>query len=82
MNEPPYFGWLSTRIDCFYPDTAALKTNVRSRRVGDRPFVELEPTEHPLSKEQRGGLTAARLVQIAELIQHGWKHPEWNINQF
>jgi hypothetical protein len=81
VSEAPYFGWLSTRIE-IYPDTAALKTNVHTRRVGARPFIELEPTEHLLSKEQRCGLTVERLVQIAELMQHGWRHPQWDVNQF
>ena len=38
-REPPYFGWLSSRIQ-IYPDTLLLKTHVHSRSVGTRPFVE------------------------------------------
>src|SRR5688500_5774568 len=45
-TEPPYFGWLCTRIPC-YPDTLFLKTNVHTRAVGLRPLIKLEPTEHP-----------------------------------
>lgn len=81
INEPPYFGWLSSRIE-IYPDTAALKTNVHTRGVGTRPFIELQPTDHPLSQEQHGGISVERLVQIAEQIQHGWKHPHWDAHQF
>ncbi len=81
IKEAPYFGWLSSRIE-IYPDTAALKTNVHTRVVGVRPFVELQQTEHPLSQEQQNGLSRERLVQIAELVQHGWKHPDWNISPF
>ncbi|MGW1264432.1 DUF2199 domain-containing protein [Streptomyces drozdowiczii] len=33
--------------------TLNLKTRVHTRPVGDRPFVELEPTDHPLAIEQR-----------------------------
>jgi len=33
VHEPPYFGWLCTRIE-IYPDTAALKTSVHTRAVG------------------------------------------------
>ncbi|WP_037465778.1 DUF2199 domain-containing protein [Shimazuella kribbensis] len=61
----PMFGWLSTSIPC-YPETLNLKTMVHMRRVGVRPFIELEPTEHPLSVEQRKGITMDRIKQIAE----------------
>lgn len=80
-KEQPYFGWLSSRIE-IYPDTAALKTNVHTRQIGRRPFIELEATDHPLSQEQQNGITVDRLAQIAEQIRHGWKHPQWDANQF
>lgn len=67
--EPPYFGWLSTSLVC-YPDTINLKTMVHTRPVGERPFVELEPTDHPLAVEQRTGITIERVRQIAEIILH------------
>ncbi|MCI4339810.1 MAG: DUF2199 domain-containing protein, partial [Thermoplasmata archaeon] len=35
-----------------YPDTLLLKTHVHTRPIGQRPFVELEPTDHPLSVER------------------------------
>jgi hypothetical protein len=68
--EPPYFGWLSTALPG-YPDTLNLKTNVRTREVGRRPLVELEPTDHPLAVEQRNGMTWERVREIAELLLHG-----------
>jgi hypothetical protein len=49
-SEPPYFGWLNTALP-LYPDTLNLKTLVHTRPVGERPHVELEPSEHPLSIE-------------------------------
>lgn len=52
----PMFGWLSTSIPC-YPETINLKTMVHTRSVGVRPYIELEPTEHPLAIEQREGIT-------------------------
>ena len=81
INEPAYFGWLSSRIE-LYPDTAILKTNVHTRGVGSRPFIELQLTDHPLSHEQRNGITTDRIRQIAEQIEHSWKHPLWNAGQF
>lgn len=69
VNEPPYFGWLSTRLPG-YPDTFLLKTHVHTRELGRRPFVELEPTDHPLAVEQRTGITWDRVQEIAELVLH------------
>lgn len=68
-SEPPYFGWLSTSLPG-YPETLNLKTNVHTRAVGRRPFVELEPTDHPLAIEQRTGITWDRVREIAELAMH------------
>lgn len=68
-SEPPYFGWLSTQID-IYPDTISLKTMVHTRPVGVRPFIELEPTDHPLAVEQRTGITWERVQEIAERLLH------------
>ena len=68
-SEPPYFGWLSTALPG-YPDTLHLKTHVHTREVGRRPFVELEPTDHPLAVEQRTGITWDRVQEIAELVLH------------
>lgn len=76
-QEPPYFGWLCSRIQ-IYPDTLLLKTHVHTREVGTRPFIELEPTGHPLALEQRNGITRARVRKIAELSQHKWIHPLWD----
>jgi hypothetical protein len=68
--EPPYFGWLSTSLPG-YPETLSLKTHVHTREVGRRPFVELEPTDHPLAVEQREGITLERVREIAQLVLHG-----------
>lgn len=68
-SEPPYFGWLNTNLFC-YPDTTNLKTNVYLRSNNQRPFIELEPTEHPLAIEQRNGITLKRIQEIAEMILH------------
>lgn len=70
LQEPPYFGWLSSSVDG-YPETLNLKTNVRSRDVRQRPYISLEPTDHPLSTEQQHGITKQRLREIAEKSLHG-----------
>jgi hypothetical protein len=68
-TEVPYFGWLSTQL-IVYPDTLNLKTMVHTRPVGQRPWVELEATDHPLSIEQRKGITRDRVIEFAEKILH------------
>lgn len=68
-EEGPFFGWLSAALKG-YPDTENLKTKVYLRDNGLRPFIELEPTEHPLSVEQRAGLTLERVGEILSLYLH------------
>lgn len=68
-TEPPFFGWLSSEIPG-YPSTLNLKTNVHTRPLGERPAVELEPTDHPLAVEQRTGIALARVREIAEALLH------------
>jgi hypothetical protein len=70
-NEPPYFGWLSNEIPCYPTSTLNLKTNVHTRPLGERPTIELEPTDHPLAVEQHTGITYARVQEIAEILLHG-----------
>lgn len=50
----PFFGWLSAHI-WIYPDTLNLKTMVHFRDDGIRPYIELEPTDHPLRLSNRRG---------------------------
>ena len=66
-EDPPFFGWLSSSLPG-YPETLRLKTNVHTREPGVRPWIELEPTDHPLAVEQRDGVPAHRLAEIAELV--------------
>jgi hypothetical protein len=71
-NVGPFFGWLCSSIPA-YPDTVNLKTMVHLRNDGVRPFIELEPTGHPLAVEQRNGISYERVAQLYELIVHGVK---------
>ena len=64
-----FFGWLSSAVPG-YPDTVNLKTRVHVRPWPTRPFVELEPTAHPLAVEQREGITPERVREIAERVMH------------
>jgi hypothetical protein len=73
-NEPPYFGWLQSALP-YRPGTLALKTQVLTQPVGQRPLIVLEETDHPLSLEQRDGISMARVQQIAEMVQHAGSAP-------
>ncbi|MEU6851817.1 DUF2199 domain-containing protein [Actinacidiphila alni] len=68
--EKPYFGWLSTELALYPESTTNLKTNAHTRPIGNRPFIELEPTDHPLAVEQRTGITLDRVREIATAVMH------------
>ena len=65
----PFFGWLNAWLKP-YPDTTVLKTRVHLRDNGIRPFIELEPTEHPLAVEQRNGISINRVAEIYSIMMH------------
>lgn len=66
----PFFGWLSAEL-ALYPSTENLKTRVHLRDNGIRPYIELEPTEHPLAVEQRDGIAHDRVAEIYAFHVHG-----------
>ena len=65
----PFFGWLSAEFP-FYPSTENLKTRAHLRDHGVRPFIELEPTDHPLASEQRNGISVDRVAEIYTYYVH------------
>lgn len=65
-----YFGWFSNRLP-YYPDTINLKTNVRPRNGGLRPYLELAPSAHPLAIHYSEGLSIQEAQRIAEKVMHG-----------
>ncbi|HLK92518.1 MAG TPA: DUF2199 domain-containing protein [Polyangia bacterium] len=74
----PWFGWFSNSLKG-YPETTSLKCQVHPQNDGQRPFLELEPTDHPLSVEQREGVTLDRLFDIFALNGHDLLvGAEWN----
>lgn len=69
-RDEPSFGWLSTELPGYLTTTINLKTLVHTRPVGVRPLIEVEPTDHPLAREQHYGITAVRLREIVEQQLH------------
>jgi hypothetical protein len=68
-NLGPWFGWFSNRL-AGYPDTLNLKCQLHPREGRKRPYVELEPTDHPLAIEQAHGITFDRVLEIYALNGH------------
>lgn len=66
-DQPPLFAWLCNNVQ-EYPRTFGLKTNLHLRNNGQRPFVRLEPTDHPLAREQREGITLNRVEEIVSAV--------------
>ena len=67
----PFFGWLSAELpSSLYPSTLNLKTRAHFRDNGLRPYIELEPTDHPLAMEQRNGIAVSRVVEICAFYGH------------
>ena len=69
-EEPPYFGWLSNSIPG-YPETLNLPLDVVVQELETRPLLVLHDGDHPLVEEQRQGIPAPRVQEIAELNMHG-----------
>ena len=65
----PFFGWLNAWLKP-YPDTINLKTMVYIRDNGIRPYVDLQPTDHPLAVEQRSGITVERVAELYSIMMH------------
>ncbi|GLR11752.1 hypothetical protein GCM10007907_05420 [Chitinimonas prasina] len=65
----PFFGWLNAHLSP-YPNTINLKTRVHLRNDGIRPYIELEPTDHPLAQEQRSGISPERAAELYALMMH------------
>lgn len=59
------FGWLCNRLPS-YPETVKLQTTVVPQDGGARPQVWINQAheEHPLYREQRGGISKKRLGKI------------------
>ena len=64
-----YFGWFCNRLP-YYSDTVGLRTQVRPRKGGLRPFLQIERTGHPLAEDQVNGISIERAREIAECAIH------------
>lgn len=60
----PFFGWLCTVLPYYPQSTLNLKTMAHYRGEGLRPLIEVEESEHLLSRHQREGLSLAEAWEI------------------
>jgi hypothetical protein len=52
----PMFGWLANNVPD-YPDTSQIKCNVHPLEPGLRPRLEIQHSDHPLSRHYHEGVT-------------------------
>lgn len=60
----PMFGWFASNLPG-YSDTSILKCMVHPQDDHLRPWIELEPTDHPLSIDFEEGITPERAIELA-----------------
>jgi hypothetical protein len=65
----PWFGWLSNRIPV-YEDTLNLMTNVYLRGEDLRPRIEVQLSDHHLSRDQHDGITLRHAHELGERWVH------------
>jgi hypothetical protein len=63
----PTFGWLSSDLPGYGESCLEIKTTLHDRGRTLRPLVTVQPSPHPLSVEQREGITVERVRQLAHL---------------
>lgn len=65
----PFFGWLATEIAYYGQSTLELKTMAHYRAGGLRPRIVLEESPHPLSYQQRNGITLAEAWKMVHYYE-------------
>jgi hypothetical protein len=68
--EPAFEGRMATELG-FFGGTLGLEVDVQTQRVGRRPHFRARSERHPLGREQREGITLARVEEIAAVHLHG-----------
>jgi hypothetical protein len=66
----PYEARLANNLGLYSEHSLGLRVRLHTRPIGDRPFVEIVE-EHPLRYQQRNGISAHRVQEIAHLLWPG-----------
>lgn len=68
VREPPYPGWLANALPAYSASTVGMLARLKTQPVGKPPLVQVSADDHPLSVEQQGGITLARVREIAAAL--------------
>jgi hypothetical protein len=66
----PYDAHLANELSIYEGPTLGLAVRLRTRPVGDRPFVEITG-DHELRNEQQNGISFHRVQEIADKLSNG-----------
>jgi hypothetical protein len=67
--QGPFKGKIANSLS-EYPEALNLKCEIIIQPVGTRPLFKLEEPEHPLTVEQRIGITRGRALELVGLALH------------
>ncbi len=67
----PFFGWLCSEIHYYAQSTLSLKTMAHYRGEGLRPSIVVEDSEHPLSCQQRAGISLSDAWRMVHHFEKG-----------
>ena len=72
LQLEPMLGLFASRMPG-YPDTLMLNVKAHPQTHAQRPLFELEPTDHPLARQQREGISLREAVAyLHEQFPDGW----------
>ncbi|WOK04541.1 DUF2199 domain-containing protein [Imperialibacter roseus] len=72
-HTKPMYGWFSSWVWPFYEGSENIRSRIHLRNSGIRPLIELERTEHPLSRAQTEGISTEQVIEMYEHYVHGKK---------
>jgi len=75
VNEPPYFGWLNTKIPT-YNCSENIKTNVHTTSLEFIPEIKIIEENHQLKVDQDNGITLQKAFEILEVVMPGFHNKE------
>jgi hypothetical protein len=71
VQLPPMFAWVCNHLP-YVPSPALLPARIHTREPGRAPSIELDPSvDHPLVREQLGGITMHRVAELNRLAMGG-----------
>jgi hypothetical protein len=67
------FGWLSNEIPGELAGSGNLKCNVQPQDNRQRPQIELQPSDHPLARAQREGISFEQAQRLFHAHMKRWR---------